>query len=200
MGHSSFSNHPDRYANAMSTPGDIQEIGFTGPTIYCPSCDYNLTGLEREVCPECGKYFNAAALRLAALREKPLKQRMIRWAIFGLILYAPSACLYLAFYVGKFVMPYAARIWKNDPAGHAYVAWVLLLASVAMYMAQYYGCRIARRQARRAPTDPATPTTLVSMVFYGTLIFISQVMMVIVMRIVCGAFLMMFGFLVYLFF
>ncbi|KAA0220629.1 MAG: hypothetical protein EDS66_12360 [Planctomycetota bacterium] len=46
----------------MSTPrGAIQGNG----ALLCEHCQYNLTGLpEQHVCPECGKAFNKAALRV----------------------------------------------------------------------------------------------------------------------------------------
>ncbi|OWY72839.1 hypothetical protein B7486_00400 [cyanobacterium TDX16] len=33
--------------------------------LICPNCDYNLTGLTRNLCPECGREFDPAGLRKA---------------------------------------------------------------------------------------------------------------------------------------
>ena len=40
----------------------------TDEGLRCPACEYNLTGLVDEVCPECGEAFNRAQL-LARLKE-----------------------------------------------------------------------------------------------------------------------------------
>lgn len=37
------------------------------PVLHCPSCDYNLTGLPENRCPECGKEFDPAKLRKLGL-------------------------------------------------------------------------------------------------------------------------------------
>jgi len=38
------------------------------PTLYCPICGYNLTGLPENRCPECGQAFNPLQLLNSARR------------------------------------------------------------------------------------------------------------------------------------
>lgn len=43
------------------------------PTLYCPTCGYNLTGLPENRCPECGRPFDRAAI----IREMEMRPRPI---------------------------------------------------------------------------------------------------------------------------
>ncbi len=39
------------------------------PELFCPVCDYNLTGLPENRCPECGGHFDPADLRRLGRRS-----------------------------------------------------------------------------------------------------------------------------------
>jgi len=59
---------PSPAGAAAPTPQpDNESVPATGRTLRCPYCDYDLTGLPRNRCPECGKPFNPRELyRLAS--------------------------------------------------------------------------------------------------------------------------------------
>ncbi len=63
--------------------------------LFCPVCEYNLTGLARTRCPECGEDFDREALRRASsLGEKPTPLWLV--AVYFLVLPAIVACTRLA--------------------------------------------------------------------------------------------------------
>ncbi len=46
--------------NRLTAPGSDGRVD-----LFCPHCDYNLTGLPENRCPECGEMFSLEQLRLA---------------------------------------------------------------------------------------------------------------------------------------
>jgi len=62
------------------------------PTLHCPQCDYNLTGLTENRCPECGNRFDRQLLTLSN-RIRPLK---IGWVEAALRLLAFPVIMPLA--------------------------------------------------------------------------------------------------------
>ncbi len=57
-----------------------------GEELHCPHCDYCLTGLPHERCPECGRAFDLTALRVAKL-DRP----RLSWSGIARLLLAPIA-------------------------------------------------------------------------------------------------------------
>jgi hypothetical protein len=47
-------------------PATTPELAATDSGLRCPRCDYNLTGLTRARCPECGETFDWDAVRRAS--------------------------------------------------------------------------------------------------------------------------------------
>ena len=50
-----------------------EHAGDTAPTFFCPRCDYSLTGLRENRCPECGGEFDPDLLEeLVECRPRPI--------------------------------------------------------------------------------------------------------------------------------
>ena len=74
-------------------PPSREAFHLCGPmvesTLHCPKCDYNLTGLTENRCPECGEPFDPEELSHLALARKPIRgSRLILLLIWPAFVFA----------------------------------------------------------------------------------------------------------------
>jgi len=88
------------------------------PTLFCPECGYNLTGLDRDRCPECGEVFSAEQLMEVACGADILIRRIKLKMVLYPLLYAV-------------LMP----CWLGMPVGttdqHSPIFWVVLICLIS---------------------------------------------------------------------
>lgn len=111
------------------------------PLFFCPTCGYNLTGLVKDRCPECGKAFDRAELeRLKQAGTEPIE---LRGAIIRL-LWPPG--LYLAAMA-------LAGFSNSDAIVVVFFFGSLFLLAGGAVNGWYIAGRLAATQALREPTE-----------------------------------------------
>lgn len=131
-------------------------------TLYCPKCGYNLTGLTRDDCPECGERFSRAELEAIGGIKHPSLARPLLW-----LLVPPGVLTGLSFLMFSF-------------DGHGRVTDIVapfLLVGVGacvlagLVLSIIIGRRIARRLSMRPPKsrpnfDSVALTLILALVFF----------------------------------
>lgn len=149
--------------------------GPTEPiTLYCPMCGYNLTGLMRDVCPECGVAFDRVELTASTQRRKH-SHFIVGVAILSI---APMMA-FCALPLGGLLARALSTLGRSSQNGSAFevalwgygITFVVTLLTTSVVS----GRRMARRLARRYPGDPPTPTTVGATIGLAILFLAMQV-------------------------
>lgn len=134
------------------------------PTLYCPKCGYNLTGLTQERCPECGGWFSRA--ELAAIGG-------IKYPSLGV----PLAVLLLPPIVFTVLSFMAFSIDGSSPVNDALpflFAMMGLCVPAGLALSIITGRRLARRLAMRPPKSRPNVNSVVLTIIFALIFFSSQ--------------------------
>jgi hypothetical protein len=138
------------------------------PTLYCPKCGYNLTGLTEDRCPECGEKFSRA--ELAAIGG--IKHPSIVWFLVVLTL-LPIVFAVLVF---KVFEPGAIQDMFGQFALVFVGIYVLLSLGSSIFTARNIARRLVMRPPKSRPNLGSVALTIVfSLIFFltqGFLVFV----------------------------
>ncbi|MEZ6191557.1 MAG: hypothetical protein R3C45_09745 [Phycisphaerales bacterium] len=136
------------------------------PTLYCPKCGYNLTGLAEERCPECGERFSRA--ELAAIGG-------IRYPSLGV----PLAVLLLPPIVFTVLSFMAFSVDGSSSSSGPMLSFLFVLmglcALAGLALSIFTGRRIARRLAMRPPKSRPNINSVVLTIIFALIFFSAQV-------------------------
>lgn len=123
--------------------------------LNCPTCGYNLTGLRRDVCPECGQPFDRLSL---AKKPWPVSRRQVLWRL----VMAPSLW-WLAIVAVEIPAWLTIAKQRASDHGHWLLAMVMAMAmgsiSLSLWNAWMLGRKLGPTQAYRRQPDPALART-----------------------------------------
>lgn len=136
------------------------------PTLYCPKCGYNLTGLAEERCPECGERFSRA--ELAAIGG-------IKYPSLGV----PLAVLLLPPIVFTVLSFMAFSIDGSSSSSGPMLSFLFVLMGLCslagLALSIFTGRRIARRLAMRPPKSRPNINSVVLTIIFALIFFSAQV-------------------------
>jgi hypothetical protein len=132
------------------------------PELFCPHCDYSLTGLQLERCPECGRGFD--------------RQELVRWATWPSMpvpfgdpvdtTSLPFASLFAPARLGRRLPPWpdvrAIRVYRYGTRAFAIVAMALpfralgadFVAAVLAMLVASHGCEFLVAQMLKRLVEP----------------------------------------------
>lgn len=129
------------------------------PTLYCPQCDYNLTGLTENRCPECGLGFDPVELA-RIISKSPLPISIGRAAFY----LAASPVLWTALSV-FLVLTHAICI--------AWMGWIAVFAT-AVVLSIRVSTRLLSKQWRTANSPKERRMLVISNALLAIAFFLAQ--------------------------